>query len=315
MYFLGIDGGGTKTSFTLINEKGNVIHKTTMGTCHYNQIGFEKLEILLKEGLDKVIKAANISKGDIAQSFIGLAGYGRIEEVRIKIEEVVKKAFEGVNYILGNDVQVAIAGALKGQDGINIVSGTGSIALALKDKELIRVGGFGPAIGDEGSAYWIGKKALQLFSKEVDGRAKKGCLYNIFIKELSLKDDYEIISYVNDRIKCDRGEIAKLSKLCSLAALEGDEEASLIFKEAGKELAEMVKVLLKNYGDEKVLVSYTGGVFKSGKLILEPIRENLMKYNVKLIDPILSPDLGACLLAYMNLGYEVSNELIENMNK
>ncbi|MEG2291205.1 MAG: BadF/BadG/BcrA/BcrD ATPase family protein [Clostridium sp.] len=314
MYFLGIDGGGTKTSFTLINENGEVLFNTIKGTCHPNQIGFDKLEILLREGLEEILNGASICRDDITQSFIGLAGYGKVEEMIKGIEKVTKRAFEGVNYILDSDVRVAIAGSLRGLDGINIISGTGSITLALKDKKLVVAGGWGASIGDEGSAYWIGKKSLEIFSKECDGRVEKGPLYNIFVNELLLNDNYDIIPYVNNTLKCDRGEIAKLARLCSMAAIEGDNAAIKIFEEAAKELSEMVIVLLKIFKDEKVPISYTGGVFKCGDLILKPLMDNLRGYNVKLVEPALSPDLGACLLAYIDSEYKVTDELIENMN-
>lgn len=315
MYFLGIDGGGTKTCFTLINEKGNVINRVIKGTCHPTQIGFDNLEKLLTEGLEEIIKSNNISKEEVTKSYLGLAGYGIVKEIAEGIAKVVSKVFNGMDYILNNDVRVAIAGALAGEDGINVVAGTGSIALALKDEKVLRCGGWGYSIGDEASAYWIGKKSLALFSKQSDGRVEKAPLYEIFKKELDLKTDFEIVSYVNEKLKGDRGEIAKLAKLCSDAAECGDEGAIAIFNEAAKEISEMIKTLLKNYDKDVVKVSYTGGVFKSGELILKPLREYLNGYNAELVEPQLSPDLGACLLAYISTGNKVTEELIERMKK
>ncbi|GAA0083609.1 BadF/BadG/BcrA/BcrD ATPase family protein [Clostridium sp. CTA-7] len=316
MYFLGIDGGGTKTCFTLINKDGNVISKVIKGTCHPTQIGFDNLEILLRDGLKEIMESSNISKEQISKSYLGLAGYGIVKEIADKISEVVSKVFAGMDYILNNDVRVAIAGALVGEDGINVVSGTGSIVLALKDEKVLRCGGWGYSIGDEGSAYWIGKKSLALFSKQSDGRLDKAPLYEIFKSNLSLNSDYEIVSYVNEKIKGDRGEIAKLAKLCSDAAQSGDEGAIAIFNEAAIEIGEMIKALLKNYDKkDEIKVSYTGGVFNCGDLILNPLRNILKGYNVKLVEPQLSPDLGACLLAFIKSGNEKTEEFIENMRK
>lgn len=316
MYFLGVDGGGTKTTFTLINEIGEIVYSTTKGTCHFNQIGFEKLEILLREGLNEIVYQANIKEEEIKHSFLGLAGYGKVEEAKPKIENAVKKAFDKLAYTVDSDIRVAIAGALRGRDGINIIAGTGSIGLSINGDKVNRCGGWGASIGDEGSAFWIGKKAIQAFSKECDGRLRKGALYDMFIKELKLEDENKIITFLNDEIKNDRGEIAKLAYLCSLAALKGDENAINIFKEAGEELAEIVKVLLRNFSkDEEVLLSYTGGVFKSGELVLQPIRDALIQYNVKLIAPALPPHLGACLLAYIKSGSREVEAVIKRMSQ
>ncbi len=308
MYFLGVDGGGTKTCFTLIDVNGKVISKVIKGPSHPTQIGFENLEKLLREGLEEIITNNKISASDIERVTLGLAGYGIVKEIAEGIAKIVERVFNEIKYELVSDVRVAIAGDLAGEDGINIVAGTGSIALALKNNEIIRCGGWGYTVGDEASAYWIGKKTIALFSKESDGRAEKGALYELVRKNLGLNKDAEIISYVNDKIKGDRSEIAKLAKICSDAAILGDEEAMAIFNEAAVEITEMIKVLLRNFGNEQVKVSYTGGVFKSGELILKPLKNMLEGLNVELIEPILSPDLGGCLLAYKNSGYEVNKE-------
>ncbi|WP_300383775.1 BadF/BadG/BcrA/BcrD ATPase family protein [Clostridium sp.] len=316
MYFLGIDGGGTKTCFSLIDEKGNLLTRVIKGTCHPAQIGFENLEKLLFEGLDEITKEMKISKKDINYSYLGLAGFGIVKEIADKIAIIVSKVFEGMKYTLNSDVRVAIAGTLACEDGINIVAGTGSIVLALKDEEVKRCGGWGYSVGDEGSAYWIGKKALATFSKESDGRLEKSHLYHIFKEKLNLDKDYEIISFVNDKVKGDRGEIAKLASLCSQAATLGDKAAINIFKEAAYEISETVKVLLKNYKEEEtVKISYAGGVFKSGDLILNPLRKYLSGTKANIIEPQFEPDLGACLLAYISSGLKLEKEVKENLKR
>lgn len=313
MYFLGVDGGGTKTCFTLIDDKGRLKSRVIKGTCHPTQIGFENLKNLLTDGLKEICKTANISENDITNSYLGLAGYGIVKEIREGIEKTVSEVFKDKNYTLNSDVRVAIAGALSGNEGINIVAGTGSIVLGLKDNEIQRCGGWGYSVGDEGSAYWIGKKAIALFSKESDGREEKSFLYEVMKKELKLENDYEIISFVNDKVKGDRGEIAKISRICSLAANLGDKKAKEIFEEAGRELAIAAKVLLKGY-DKKVSISYAGGVFKAGELILNPLKEALKGHNCEVIEPEFEPDLGACLLAmegYIKLDSEIKNNMKE----
>lgn len=76
MYFLGVDGGGTKTTFTLVDEELNIVGTITKGACHYNQIGFDNLTKLLITGLEEVCKDAKINVEEITYAFVGLAGYG-----------------------------------------------------------------------------------------------------------------------------------------------------------------------------------------------------------------------------------------------
>lgn len=299
MYFLGIDGGGTKTTFTLVDMDLNIVESITKGTCHYNQIGFENLTKLLISGLEEVCKNAKINVEDIKHTFVGLAGYGNIKDIRNSLEIAVKEAYYNIDYTLGNDVEIALAGSLNGEGGINVIAGTGSIAQALdKDGNLYRCGGWGYRLGDEGSAYYIGMMSLKTFTYQSDGRFEKTKLYDLIREYLNINNDYDLIKYVNDDIKGDRTEIAKFATICSKAALEGDDAAKNIFDNAAYELSRLV-IGLERYFENgvQIKVSYSGGVFKSGDLILSPLRKYLNEDRFKIVKPELTPDLGACLLA------------------
>ncbi|MEG1311453.1 MAG: BadF/BadG/BcrA/BcrD ATPase family protein [Romboutsia sp.] len=317
MYYIGIDGGGTKTSFTLINQEGFKLGQYIAGTSHYEQIGFEGVENILKEGLNTLISNNDIDKKEIGAIFLGLPGYGEVKSVKLKLDKIVEFVFEGIKFEVGNDVEVGLAGSLAGSDGINIVSGTGSIALG-KDStgDFIRCGGWGDYIGDEGSAHWIGKKTLEIFSKEADKRIERGDLYDNIKETLNLSDDFDIIDYVLNTLNKDRTKISEFSSICCESAKVGDVNAIKIFEEAAYELGLLVKMIINELKfDGEVLVSYSGGVFKSKEIILNPLKDELKEYNIKLIEPILGPDEGACLLAYKLCENEVSEMVIENLSK
>ena len=300
MYYLGIDGGGTKTQFTIINENIEVIESIKKGTSHFKQIGLNRLEKVLRDGLDEILCKSNIKLEQIDAVGIGIAGYGNIKKDREEIRKVIEKVFKSLKYILKNDVEIALNGALNGEDGIVIVSGTGSIALSKINNQYKRCGGFGYTIGDEGSAYWIGKKIIEIFSKEVDGRLEKTYIYEIIKNNLKLSNDYDFIKYINEDIKSDRLEIAKFSKVCFEAAKLGDENAINIFNLAAKELSELINLLIKDFNYNNVKVSYIGGVFKSEKFILDPLIKFLDK-RCELISPKYTADIGAAILAMKNI--------------
>lgn len=300
MYYLGIDGGGTKTQFTIINENIEVIESIKKGTSHFKQIGLNGVEKVLRDGLDEILCKSNIKLDQIDGVGIGIAGYGNIKKDREDIEKVIKKVFKNFKYILKNDVEIALNGALNGEDGIVIVSGTGSIALSKINNEYKRCGGFGYTIGDEGSAYWIGRKVVEIFSKEVDGRLEKTYIYEIIKNKLNLSNDYNFIKYINEDIKADRLEIAKFSEVCFEAAKLGDENAINIFNLAAKELSELINLLIKEFKYNNVKVSYIGGVFKSEKFILDPLIKLLDKRG-QLIQPKYTADIGAAILAMKNI--------------
>ena len=299
MFYIGIDGGGTKTKFALMDENEKLIGTVEKGTCHFNQVGLQGMKNILSDGINELLKSYNVKFEEIKRACLGLAGYGSVESISNEINKVIKEVFKDTEVLLFNDVHIAHAGALSGKNGIVIIAGTGSIGYSVINNVTKRVGGWGYIIGDEGSAYWIGKKGIEYFSKEADGRLKKGELYNIFKKELSLVNDYDIIKYINEDIKGDRREIAKLAPLCFKAAKCKDEHAINIFKNAGEELSKLINVLTKDFSKEEIFVSYIGGVFKAENLILEPIKENVSQ-KVKIISPKFQPEIGACLIAKLN---------------
>lgn len=301
MYFLGIDGGGTKTKFTIVDENLNVMGSIIKGTTHYNQIGFENVGKVLREGIYEVCEHCNIDLKNINYIFIGIAGYGKIREIVLNIEESIKNQLKGLSYTIGNDVEIALAGSLNGECGINIIAGTGSIALALdKEGKLHRCGGWGYRLGDEGSAYYIGMSTLRCFTMQSDKRLDKTLIYDYIKRELNITNDYDIIKYINEDINGDRTQIANISKLCYEAAINGDKVAIEIFNKSAYELSRNIKALEGHFEKGEIIkVSYSGGVFKSGSFILDPLREFLDKQRFEIVKPISSPDIGACILAKM----------------
>jgi N-acetylglucosamine kinase-like BadF-type ATPase len=316
MYYIGVDGGGTKTTFTMIDNKGVKVAQYTTKTSHYEQIGFNGVESVLREGLNKLIEISGIEKIDIKSAFLGLPGYGEVKSVAVKIDNIVNNVFKDIKSKVGNDVEVGLAGSLAGKEGINIVSGTGSIALGRDSKgNTTRCGGWGDYIGDEGSAHWIGKKTIEVFSKESDKRLERGLIYKNIKSKLNINDDFDIIDYVLNNIKKDRTKIAQFSKICFESAKLNDKNALDIFNEAGYELSLLVKMIINelDFNGEEILISYSGGVFKSEELILSPLKKYLNNYNIKFIKPILGPDMGACLLAYKLINEHLNDDIIKNM--
>lgn len=315
MYFLGVDGGGTKTKYLLMNKELKVVGEIESGTTHIHQIGKEKLIYVLRENLQLICDKCSIQKQEIKYAFLGIPGYGESKRDVEDIEYCVNSVFNGVNYTIGNDSVVGWAAGTGCREGINIVAGTGSIAYGRnKEGNEARCGGWGPGIGDDASAYWIGLKVLNEYTKQKDGRKEKTVLVDILEKKYDIKDYFEIVDIVFNRLKFSRTYIAKFSEVAYLAASAGCESCIDIFKEAAKELFFHIKVLKNELNlTDGFLVSYSGGVFKAGEYILNPLNDMLRKEGIKciLIEPKLKPWHGAALLAYLLSGNELPDNYIE----
>jgi len=266
VFFLGIDGGGTKTAFLLINENGDIIEAKTIATVSYKHVGMDNSIALLKETVHEILNDRE------AYICLALPNWGESKdgdgEFLSRIKEITELPVKIVN-----DSVVGWAGSLGLSSGINLVAGTGSIAYGRNDAgEEARAGGWDERFSDEGSCYWLGMKSLELFSKESDGRAEKGALLEIFRNRFELKCDFDIIDIFNRRYRND--EIAA----DELAMIVGSVYRKLKFGEG-------------------TLVSYSGGLFHAGEFILGPLRERLKTEGVRLCAPKYTPVEGASLLA------------------
>lgn len=256
-YYIGIDGGGTKTAFGLFDYNGQLLRKIELSTSHFLQVGYDGCACILKQGVEEL--SQNVDKKNLFIG-IGLAGYGNDENVRGKLEKNIYEVFKDYQYIITNDVHTALIGAFHEEDGILVVAGTGTIAYAKKDNQLYRVGGWGYQIGDEGSAYWIGKQLLSEFCKQADGRKHRDEVYQHIMSYFQIKNPYEMIELVHC-MNNERTEIASLALLCNKLADEGHLICQSILREAGQFIFNLVYSLVQQYGICQV--SCSGSLFKS----------------------------------------------------
>jgi N-acetylglucosamine kinase-like BadF-type ATPase len=86
---------------------------------------------------------------------------------RRALEHRLRSLARGVRVI--SDAEAAHVGALEGHPGILVLAGTGSIVIGRGLRfQWRRAGGLGPLLGDEGSAFWIGREWLRLAAQRGD---------------------------------------------------------------------------------------------------------------------------------------------------
>lgn len=293
MKIIAIDAGGTKARFALYDENGVMLKSVEHPSLHPLQVGYTKMAQALRFGVDSLCENEKV----YFISF-GLAGYGMNPKIRKSIENAIKRKFPTEKYSIQSDVDCALMSALKGSDGVMIISGTGSIALSQYKGQRSRVGGWGYWIGDEGSAFWIGKQVLGVFSKMADGRLKKSALYDCVMDSLVLSDESELIKILSEHPR-PKEAIASLARVCYIASTKGDKHAIHIFKQAAHELAELIETSIKRNPELKT-VRLSGGVFESGDVILKPLKELLPSdLDIQLISN--PPLYGAYLIGKMKV--------------
>jgi hypothetical protein len=171
--FLGIDGGGTKTAFTLIDGEGRVLARHVDSGVYHPEIGLDGVSAVLQRGVKATLQAVSVSVDELAFSFVGLPCHGEDSHLQPQLDALPGAALPAGCYRCGNDMVCGWAGSLGAADGINIVAGTGSIAYGEWQGRSARAGGWGELFSDEGSAYWIAREGLALFSRMSDGRCSR----------------------------------------------------------------------------------------------------------------------------------------------
>src|ERR1051325_1063962 len=186
IYFLGIDGGGTKTQAVVTDAHFKVIGEGRSGASNPHRIGFKEAVANIKAATDEALKQAGLHLHDIAAACAGIAGTSHPIHYHT-MEDALDRTFDLDKLELVTDARAALTGALDGKPGVIVIAGTGSIALGLNGAgSEARSGGYGPTFSDEGSGYDIARRALKAVAASFDGRSPETRLTRMISKELNV---------------------------------------------------------------------------------------------------------------------------------
>jgi N-acetylglucosamine kinase-like BadF-type ATPase len=302
--YLGVDGGGTRTSFCLISAGGEVLGASEQPTTSYfrSEEGIALVGRILEQG----IAAVTGERDAVDFAFFALPGYGEVSSDVAALDAAPRAVLGHDRYACDNDMVAGWAGSLAGSDGINVVAGTGSIAYGEHDGRRGRAGGWGELFGDEGSGYWIGLRGLNLFTRMSDGRLPRGPLHDLILEYAGITREFDLIEVVVSGWGRGRTEIAALSPVVARAAEAGDGAAADTLREAATHLVDLVEATRRGLGftsGETVPVSYSGGVFNA-----DGVRETFaatlqhLPHGYDLRTPRFEPVVGAALYAARTAG-------------
>ncbi|MBI9102545.1 MAG: hypothetical protein JEY99_09030 [Spirochaetales bacterium] len=263
-----LDSGATSCRYVTYQEPSIPLSSGVLNGINYTEEGeggilrlFSELKLLLQ--------------GGAAPDVIGiaLAGAGRKDINRRVRRDLLKHLPENWGHLglyFFHDGEAALWAALGDKPGIVVAAGTGSIASG-RDPEgsPLRAGGWGRLAGDEGSAYWIGLRAVQVALRAFDGREEDTLLEKTLCDNIGLKETQELVAWVHlpERTK---DEIAALAPLVEDAANRGDAPGLKIIDEAAYELAALALTLIKKGGfSSEVRVGTTGSVFRKNVRVFE----------------------------------------------
>jgi N-acetylglucosamine kinase-like BadF-type ATPase len=275
VYYFGIDGGGTHSRLALTDQEGKVLVREEAGSTNIYSVSKEEVFDNLARLLDSALKTGGIQKEDLASGCIGSAGLGRPGEQKIFREFFDTLLGPGFPVKLCTDGEILLCGGLGGPEGYCLIAGTGSTALGRSAAgRLIRAGGHGYMLGDEGAAAWIGKTAIARVLRSGEGRDLDTSMLEGILDFCRLKESSDLIRYVHHN--ADKAMIAALAPVVSGAARKGDPLALDILMTGAEELFLLVKSVLDRspWISRKVLV-LAGGVMEHDEIVRDRLGERL----------------------------------------
>ncbi len=306
-YYLGIDGGGTKTRAVLIDDNFKTVMDNTYESTHIITCGDTKFVEIFTNILSDANKFAN---NNIKHIFVALAGYGEFVQDNQRIESYLKTTFNDIPFKVLNDSVGVWAGGLLCEDGIAVIAGTGSCCAAIQGDKYERVGGWGYIAGDEASAYWIAVKTINAYMKMYDGRIKKTKLFDQINNDYNLNEENNMLYLIHRTMDSNRNKIAQIAKSCSEAASNNCPVANSILEQAAIELKDQINTISYKFDfNSPIPISYTGGVFTS-TVFVNHLKAHLSKCENKFIlkEPITNSAIGSAIYAYILAGNTFNNE-------
>lgn len=166
-FIAGVDSGGTRTDVRIKNLRTRSAKGLSYPPAHYTSVGAKKFTEEINKYIRHFARVVNLDMKNCLGISVGGAGL-RNPEQKSKVKELFRKKTKINNIIIESDAYIALYDAYKENDGIILISGTGSVLYARYKGEIERVGGWGRLFSDPGSGYFIGIKALHFIALEYD---------------------------------------------------------------------------------------------------------------------------------------------------
>ncbi len=299
---LGIEGGGTKTTWAAIDPSGAVLirGKASQGN----------LQVLSDEGLMDLVKGIALGVGEYKVGGIGAAFAGcHLERERERLQRVLRAFFPHAHKIVvGEDTHSALAGAHGNEDGICVIAGTGSNTFGRRGDRFAKAGGWGHLFADLGSSYDTARRGLQAVYEEFDFCCEVGALGRRFLAETGQSSLQELVPWVLEH--SSKTEVAALARCVLDAAKGGDEMALSVLRVGARSLAVRVVAVARRLALKWSRVGLIGGMFEHNPLYVNLFTEALREqtdgeWNDVFINPTPG-EIGAARLINCDIPFEMN---------
>ncbi|MBR3870495.1 MAG: XRE family transcriptional regulator [Clostridia bacterium] len=276
-YFLGIDGGGTKTSFKLVDENGLLINQICKGSSNPNDIGIEKTFTVLSDGIGEVCRGIPYSQ---ITMFAGIAGGGLTSDNAQKLNRFFSK-FGFYAFDNGSDVENLVS-LSDNKKSVLVIMGTGFIVYAVNKEERKRISGWGQFFDEGGSGYTLGRDAITAVLCASDGSGKQTALTSLIENRIGESAEKHLAEFY----KGGKRYISQFAEFVFTAAQDGDQAAIEILEKNMCFVADKINTALSYLGGnsaaQTVPVLFSGGICENHNILFPLIKKHITADNYEL---------------------------------
>lgn len=310
------DAGATHTRVLIVTAGREILGRGNAGPGNAYAVGNQLALQNLRRAVRMAIASAKVSPREIAAAVIGSASIESGSRASNLIESELRSSCPSARRKAVADSAIALEAALAGAPGVVITSGTGSVVLGKTARgKTLKIGGWGPLFGDEGSAQWIAREGLRLAAHANDKTGPPTSLTGIFTRHFQLPSFSRIIDVIYDHPT--PAQLGALAPLVTQAAISGDPIARDIFSRGGEALGVQAAAGINRLSKGQGIVSYQGSMFSTGELLLNPLNAALHRYapQARLVAPALPSIGGAYLLALGLIDERPSEEALATFSR
>ena len=294
-YLIGVDSGGSKCDVIITDTGMRRIASGTFKSEHLSEKGTSAFTESLLIGINNILEKHRIIYSEIAGICIGVAG-ARNNDVKTAISRLVSKSMNFRNVLTVGDTEAAIQGAFGDDDGIVLICGTGSILFGRINNKIFRAGGWGKILGDYGSGYDLGRKAIMKLVRDFDLSAEE-TLFSVKIKKIHGIDKSAIIN----KIYHGHFPLHSLAPLVIECAAMNDENCRDVVNTAVDELIYLIRVFFKTTRRrKKIKLALLGGIIENDNFLSGKLKSAIGKRfgnKIEIIKPEQKPAFGSALIA------------------
>src|SRR5256714_3183931 len=284
---LGVEGGGTKTSWVLVEHEAdslNVIDQGKLPPSNFRLVSPDRLRAIFQQMPREA--------GRVGMFLAGCA----TEDDRSVVTKLCEEVWPGAKIMAGSDRDSGLAAALGRSDGIAVNAGTGASVTGRRGARIEKAGGWGHILGDAGGGYSLALQALRFILREFDLHRGEAQFTATILRALSLNSRDELVRWAQI---ADKDDVAGLAPVVLECAGKGDESVMKIVEGGAGVLSEYTAAVATRLGVLAPKVILLGGLFQRDGVYVHAFKRKLKKNlsDARVAMSEQSPELGAAWLA------------------